>query len=283
MKLIILVSCVVMCFNSVAFSASVDKLIFLQKYGYLDSTPTSPNKLSRLMNKKNYSEALKRFQKFYGLNATGIADTETLLAMNLPRCGVKDPNTSKQTRHKRYAVMDQPLWKKRDLTYNISKYSYHLDRNLVEREIERAFAEWSKYTDFTFTNSKNRNADIDIRFERRDHGDGDPFDGPGPELAHAEVKEDGTGLIHFDDDDNCGEDDGFFFKIVLHEIGHVLGLDHTNEEKSVMRPRADITYSELQSYDIQAIQDLYEYSDKNSDENLWLKKFFSWVLDESFN
>ncbi|CAH0548863.1 unnamed protein product [Brassicogethes aeneus] len=188
MKLIILVSCV-MCFSSVAFSASVDKsLIFLQKYGYLDSTPISSNKFSRLRDEKNYSKALKRFQRFYGLNPTGIANTETLLALDLPRCGVKDPNTSKQTRHKRYTFMDQSLWKKRDLTYKISKYSYHLDRNLVERDIEKAFAEWSKYTDFTFTNSKSQNADIDIRFERRDHGDGDPFDGPGGVLAHSEVR-----------------------------------------------------------------------------------------------
>ncbi|CAH0548868.1 unnamed protein product [Brassicogethes aeneus] len=187
MKVTILVSCAVICFSSVAFSSSVDKsLIFLQKYGYLDGTPTRSNKFSRLKRENNYSEALKRFQRLYGLNPTGIADKETLLAMDLPRCGVKDPNTSKQTIQKRNAVLNKPLWKKRDLTYTISQYSHHLNRSLVEHEIERAFAEWSKYTDFTFTNSKSQNADIDIRFER-DHVYGDSFYGDNSLIAYTQV------------------------------------------------------------------------------------------------
>ncbi|CAH0548866.1 unnamed protein product [Brassicogethes aeneus] len=254
MKVTILVSWAVICFSSVSFSSSVGKsLIFLQKYGYLDGTPTRSNKFSRLKRETNYSEALKRFQRLYGLNPTGIADKETLLAMDLPRCGVKDPNTSKQTRHKRNAVLNKPLWKKRDLTYTISQYSHHLNRSLVEHEIERAFKEWSKYTDFTFTTSKSQNADIDIRF------DGDRFHRDNGVIAYTQVNKDGMSLIHFDDEEKWnfnGKSDRFFWA-ALHEIGHILGLKHTNVEKSVMRPTSCISFSELQSYDIQAIQELY--------------------------
>jgi hypothetical protein len=75
-------------------------------------------------------------------------------------------------------------WKVKALNYKISKYPKNLNPREVDKEIHRAFSVWSKYTDLTFTPSKG-NAHIDIRFESGEHGDGDPFDGPGGTLAHA--------------------------------------------------------------------------------------------------
>lgn len=51
-------------------------------------------------------------------------------------------------------------------------------------EIQRAFNVWSGFTDLTFT-PKSGQVHIEIRFESGEHGDGDPFDGPGGTLAHA--------------------------------------------------------------------------------------------------
>ncbi|XP_056373313.1 matrix metalloproteinase-21-like [Hyla sarda] len=48
---------------------------------------TSPNKTEI---RPDFSESLKKFQESNGLNATGILDTPTKLAMNKPRCGVPD-------------------------------------------------------------------------------------------------------------------------------------------------------------------------------------------------
>ncbi len=42
--------------------------------------------------------------------------------------------------------------------------------------------------------------DIEIRFERGNHNDGDSFDGPGSLLGHAYYPKYG-GDIHFDDDE----------------------------------------------------------------------------------
>lgn len=75
-------------------------------------------------------------------------------------------------------------WKVKDLTYKISKYPAKLKRSDVDKEIQRAFDVWSEYTDLTFT-PRSGQVHIEIRFERGEHGDGDPFDGPGGTLAHA--------------------------------------------------------------------------------------------------
>lgn len=75
-------------------------------------------------------------------------------------------------------------WKVKDLSYKISKYPAKLKRSDVDKEIQRAFDVWSEYTDLTFT-PKSGQVHIEIRFERGEHGDGDPFDGPGGTLAHA--------------------------------------------------------------------------------------------------
>lgn len=59
--------------------------------------------------------------------------------------------------------------------------------------------EWGKVTPLTFTRVTGK-ADIDVRFEKRWHGDNNPFDGEGQTLAHAYFPRYG-GDAHFDDDE----------------------------------------------------------------------------------
>lgn len=75
-------------------------------------------------------------------------------------------------------------WKVKNLSYKISKYPPKLKRKDVDAEVQRAFNVWSGYTDLSFT-PKSGQVHIEIRFETGEHGDGDPFDGPGGTLAHA--------------------------------------------------------------------------------------------------
>lgn len=72
----------------------------------------------------------------------------------------------------------------KNLSYKISKYPPKLKHKDVDVEVQRAFNVWSDYTDLTFT-PKTGQVHIEIRFETGEHGDGDPFDGPGGTLAHA--------------------------------------------------------------------------------------------------
>ena len=86
----------------------------------------------------------------------------------------------------------------RDLTYRVAKYPQRLRRSEVDGVIEEAFDVWARHTDLTFTRKSSNPVHIEIRFEEGEHGDGDPFDGPGGTLAHAYFPVYG-GDAHFDD------------------------------------------------------------------------------------
>jgi len=61
------------------------------------------------------------------------------------------------------------------------------------------FKFWSDVTPLTFTESKTDDANINISFASRDHGDGDPFDGKYRVIAHATHYP--QAFIHFDEDE----------------------------------------------------------------------------------
>lgn len=158
--------------------------------------------------------------------------------MSLPRCGVKDKvGFGSDSRSKRYALQGS-RWKVKNLTYRISKYPKKLNRPEVDKEIARAFAVWSEYTDLTFTAKRTNPVHIEIRFEENEHGDGDPFDGPGGTLAHAYFPVYG-GDAHFDDAEywTIGSSRGTnLFQVAAHEFGHSLGLSHSDVRSALMAP-----------------------------------------------
>lgn len=129
-------------------------------------------------------------------------------------------------------------WKRMDLTYRITVYPRRLKREVVDREIARAFKVWSDITPLNFIYKKDGKVHIDIRFVVSEHGDGDPFDGPGNTLAHAYFPQYG-GDAHFDDEEYWTYDSYSgtnLFQVAAHELGHSLGLGHSSVRESLMAP-----------------------------------------------
>lgn len=151
-----------------------------------------------------------------------------------------------------------------NLTYTLQTLTKKLPSELVQQELQRAMAEWSSVVRVSFQKgtvapgAKN----INILFGSRDHGDPYAFDGAGRVLAHTFYPappnpEPIAGDLHFDDDENWNiGSDIDLYSVALHELGHALGLGHSDVPNAVMYPyyrRA----TNLTAEDIGAIRLLY--------------------------
>ncbi|CAN6702635.1 unnamed protein product [Malus baccata var. baccata] len=124
--------------------------------------------------------------------------------------------------------------------------------------VARVLATWAGNTHFSFSQSQNyKNADLTISFGKGDHGNGNPFDGRGGILAHAFPPT--NGRFHYDADEawavGAVADAYDLETVALHEIGHLLGLQHSSVEGAVMSPgvRSGFTQS-LHADDIQELK-----------------------------
>lgn len=87
--------------------------MYLMRYGYMDSNDNDSSSRSaslRILSENSIADSIRSFQRFAGLNETGVLDDETERMMSLPRCGVKDFVGAGATarRKKRYVLQGEP-------------------------------------------------------------------------------------------------------------------------------------------------------------------------------
>ena len=245
----------------------LDYMAYLEKYGYLDDATAYQQPVTRLMGEEDHTvrDAIMAFQRMAHIPQTGVIDDDTKAMMEAKRCGNPDGSTSqltrKRRRRKRY-VLQGSRWSSNVLTYKILNFSPDLSQSVQISEMKRAFDTWSKYTPLRFIRKTSGSVDIEIKFAVRDHGDGAPFDGPGKVLAHAFYPQYGGGT-HMDDDETYSAFDPNrgvnLFQVFAHEIGHALGLAHSQERDALMAPyyRGYIANFQLHIDDITGIRAIY--------------------------
>lgn len=196
-----------------------------------------------LRTEESIRHSIKELQEFAGIPATGRLDENTVKLLRKPRCGLPDkfPGDNR-FRRKRYAIHGQK-WPYTDLTWRLNLHNLgNLDPYEVRYIISRALDVWARHSKLTFRERDDDKADIQIHFYRGNHGDNFPFDGKGVVLAHAFFPNSGRSIdVHFDADETWvttgdNEDGTNLFNVATHEIGHSLGLSHSNANGSLMNP-----------------------------------------------
>jgi hypothetical protein len=175
---------------------------------------------------------------------------------NLPDAGQNDETVAK------FRTISQ--WGKTSITYYFINGTGKINGNTERDLIRAAFALWADETPLTFNEAADSaQADILIGWAKGEHGDGDAFDGPGDVLAHASYPnpyQEKQVFLHFDDTErwvNSETQNIDLLTVAAHEIGHNLGLDHSNDRNALMYPSYSEPHRFLGQDDIAGAQSLY--------------------------
>ena len=129
---------------------------------------------------------------------------------------------------------------------------------------------WSDYANLNFTEVAT-NGDIRVSWQVGDHGDGSPFDGLNGVLAHAFFPPPAGGTtafagdVHFDDAETwtmlerpvpSGQPMDLV-TVAAQEIGHALGLGHSNVACALMNAFYTGSHRYLSQDDVDGIQSIY--------------------------
>ncbi|MBU2666629.1 matrixin family metalloprotease [Actinoplanes bogorensis] len=230
---------------------------FLSRFGYLREGSYATGVLD-----DETSTALAEYQTRNAVPVSGNFDETTANAMTTSRCGLPDLDNGID-----FSIRCN--WNTRGLTFAFDTGTADIAGNGEFDAIRRALRSWTAATQIVFTEvGVGNNPDIRIGWRPANDPDHSMVGGI---LAHADFPLD-CGVItntrpkpvHFDDTEHNWSvgavANSFDVETVgLHELGHILGLQHSTVNGSVMFPSvsANFTLRVLQPDDRAGIEALY--------------------------
>jgi hypothetical protein len=230
----------------------------LARFGYFTDHSYEQGTLDRPTEK-----ALAKFQEHHDLVGTGDFDEETRAELAKARCGLPDMDTG-------IAFSTRCAWADRSrITYTLDTGTNDIAGTAEFDAIRRAWWNWAAHFPLG-VHEVATNATPDVVCGWRPAADPD-YSMVGGVLAHADFPP-GCGWInntiprplHYDDTEHtwvvgAAANQYDVETVALHEIGHILGLQHTTVNGAIMFPTVsdNFTLRVLQEDDVSGAQALY--------------------------
>ncbi len=160
-----------------------------------------------------------------------------------------------------YSILDP--WDKTDLTFFFHNCPTQINCTAAHGAIRQAFQAWANVSVLTFTEVTDvRQADIEVTFTRDDPQG--VLGEPGGVLAYNFFPRYGGDMFIDDSEPWTIGDNGDFDLLLtaIHEIGHGIGIDHSDRKDAIMYPYAGFATA-IGEDDIAAVHRLYGVPEAN--------------------
>ena len=195
---------------------------------------------------------------FIGITFTADSSAGIFNKRACPFCSNPEPNPN--------ALLGNVKWDRKDFRYFIAgRDTYDMERDVWDNEFRLAFDSWSQVTPLKFHQVEgDKECDIVISVGNRKR---QSFGKTGGVLAWAQLPStrnfDGVLISKFDLAENwitpmesIAEHGTVLRSVAAHEIGHLLGLSHSNDRDALMYPYINNALKPRED-DINKIQRLY--------------------------
>ncbi|CAD6197575.1 unnamed protein product [Caenorhabditis auriculariae] len=243
----------------------------------------SPRLDIKLKDLEQYTSTLLPSRQFGYLILTTSAEPAAQAAENLVQISVFPPNSRRMrlvaSLHVLISLLSYMLdaknsrWERHKIRWSFrDPYGMFTPAQIstIRKYIEEAFEAWANVLEdrleiveqATEIDAEEARADIEVLFARRNHSCVENFDGRGGVVAHSGYPE--SGILHLDADERWHTGDPTkgdidLRYVLLHEVGHVLGLRHSKRKGSIMNREYGETPGglKLTRYDVHLVRKLY--------------------------